>query len=330
MEEFEPVQPRDPNDPTLGAASMPHLPPSSLEIKMRTMASDIESIGKGGGLLGISGKISLSVPREGVAPKTDVPIAADAAAKSKTTKYILFGVGGALILFAVGYFLPILVSKNGEKPGTIGGGAVATTTPQTPPASEPAGQTGRLTHKTFFAVPPNTILPIRLVESTGLSAPEQWREAFKFATGTITETQLENRAGEYLAFSDFLSVLNIDFSAKSILQSDFDADFTSFLYKDPTGSWPGVILRLKPGVNALLVAGDVAKLEAEDGFIYSMFAISPGNREPSFKDAQLSGMPVRELGFEVKPAMFVYGLTPEGYLVVASSEDAFKAALARL
>lgn len=330
MEEFEPVQPRDPNDPTLGAASMPHLPPSSLEIKMRTMASDIESIGKGGGLLGISGKMSLSIPREGVAPKTDVPVAADAAVKSKTTKYILLGVGGALILFAVGYFLPILVSKNGETPGTLSGGAVATTTPQTQPTSESSGQSGRLIHKTFFAIPPDSVLPIRPVQGTGLSALDQWREAFKFATGTMIETQLENRAGEYLAFSDFLSLLNINFSARKILQSNFDADFTSFLYKDIAGSWPGIILRLKPGVNGLLVAGDVAKLEAEDDFIYSIFATLPGNREQSFKDAQLSGMPVRELGFEVGPAMFVYGLTPEGYLVIASSEDSFKAALSRL
>ncbi len=330
MEEFESVQPRDPNDPTLGASSVPHLPPSNLEIKMRTMASDIESIGKGGGLLGISGKIALSVPREGVAPKTDVPIAADVIVKSKTWKYILLGVGGALILFAVGYFLPILVSKNGEKPGALGGGgATATTTPQTKP-SEPVGQVGRLVHKTFFTIPPDMVLPIRPVESTGLSALEQWREAFRFATGTITETQLENRVGEYLAFSDFLSVLSVNFSAKSVIQSNFDTDFTSFLYKDAAGSWPGIILRLKSGVNGLLVAGEVAKLEMEDDFISFMFPVSPGSREPSFKDAQLSGMPVRELGFEAKPAMFVYGLTPEGYLIIASSEDAFKAALARL
>lgn len=330
MEEFEPVQPRDPNDPTLGASSMPHLPPSNLEIKMRTMASDIESIGKGGGLLGISGKIALSVPREGVAPRTDAPVAADVAVKGKAWKYILLGVGGALILFAVGYFLPILVSKNGETPGALGGGgAAATTTPQAKP-SEPTGQAGRLAHKTFFTIPPDAVLPIRLVENTGLSALEQWREAFRFATGTIIETQLENRVGEYLGFSDFLSVLSVNFSAKSMTQANFEGDFTSFLYRDAAGSWPGIILKLKSGINGLLIAGDVAKLEAEEEFIYSMFFVSPGSREPSFKDAQLLGLPVRELGFEAKPSMFVYGLTPNGYLIAASSEDAFKAALARL
>ncbi|TSC59715.1 MAG: hypothetical protein LiPW15_735 [Parcubacteria group bacterium LiPW_15] len=326
MEEFEPVQPRDPNDPTLGATSVPHLPPSSLEIKMRTMASDIESIGKGGGLLGISGKISLSVPREGMAPESNVSADSGTAPKSKTLKYVLLGVGGALVLFAVGYFLPILVSKNGEKPGTVGGGAVATTTGQ----SQPTAQTGRLTHKTFFMIQPDMVLPILPVESTGLSTMEQWKEAFRFATGTITETQFKNRAGEYLAFSDFLSALGVNFSAKNILQSDFEADFTSFVYKDSAGVWPGIILKLKPGVNALLVGGDVAKFETENNFIDSLFVISPGARDAAFEDAQISGLPVRKLGFEGKPAEFVYGLNSGGYLVIASSEDAFKTALLRL
>lgn len=334
MEEYEPVQPRDPNDPTLGATSVPHLPPSNLEIKIRTMASDVESVGKGGGLLGIAEKISISIPQGRNAPENPIsqaggPAVSEAVPRKNILKYVLFGVGGALVLFAAGYFLPTLLSGSG-KSGTVGGGAIATTTQKENSTPPPTAQSAKLEHKSFFAVSPDAILPFLPTSATGLSVREQWFEAFKFATGTITETQFGNAAGEYLSFPDFLSALNVNFSAVNILREDFERDFTSFVYRDAAGLWPGYVLKLKSGINALLVRGDIAKFEAEADFINSTFAAVPGARDIAFKDAQISGIPVRELSFVSKPAMFVYGFGNQGYLILATSEDAFKSALSRL
>lgn len=326
MEEFEPVQPADPNDPRLGVSSMPHLPPSSLEVRVRTMKDDIESIGKGGGLLGIAEKISLSIPREGVAPGINSPITPSVEPKSKTGTYIFLGIGAALILFAVGYFLPQILSKNNNQNAPAGS---ATTT--TPKEKTPApAQANQLIHKSFFASPADMILPFSPTASTSLTFKEQWHDAFKLATGTITEAQFQNGAKEYLGFSDFLSALGIQFSSVTAFQLGFEKDFTAFVYKDSAGLWPGYILKLKSEVNALLVRGDIAKLELERDFILSSFALPPGTSDASFKDSQLSGLPVRELTFSLKPAQFIYGLTQQGYLVIAASEDAFKTALARL
>jgi hypothetical protein len=327
MEEFEPIQPRDPNDPTLGAASVPRLPPSNLEIKIRTMATDIESVGKGGGLLGISEKISLSIPRENDAtPEAARAVREAPPEKSKTLKYFLIGVFAAAALFAVGYFLPALLSK--KEAGELAPPQAATSTPGE--VKIPIEDSGKLTHKSFFAVEPDTVLSITSAVTSSFPLISQWRSALGSASGTITELRLNNEAGEYLGLSDFLSSLGVQFSAKDVLSADFERDFTAFAYRDASGVWPGLALKFKPEINILLARGDVAKFEAENGFIEFLLPESRGARGGGFKDAQLSGLPVRELAYSGKPAVFVYGITQAGYLLFASSEDAFKTALSRL
>ncbi|MDO8301960.1 MAG: hypothetical protein Q7T18_01845, partial [Sedimentisphaerales bacterium] len=107
-------------------------------------------------------------------------------------------------------------------------------------------------------------------------------------------------------------------------------DFTAFVYGDKDGFWPGYILKLKAGESPLLLASGVVKIETDTALIYSFFAQAPGIASPAFRDAQLSGNPVRELTFTQKPSAFIYGWVKSQYLIIGTSEEAVKSAISRL
>mgnify|MGYP001615231915 CR=1 FL=1 len=84
--------------------TLPHLPPSNLEVKIRTMASDEEAIKKGGGLLGVVEQASILVS------DGDAPAGYETgASKSRALLYFVLVVIGVGALFAIGYFMPKLI-----------------------------------------------------------------------------------------------------------------------------------------------------------------------------------------------------------------------------
>ena len=301
----------------------PHLPPSNMELKMRTMATDMESIGRGGGLLGLSGKISLSMPQESSAPGANVPLAPDIAPKKKIGTYILFGVFGVAALFAVGYFLPLLIaSRKGVPTAPPNPASVpATTTPAAPAPVE--------AHVSFFNTPADASLSVTL---GGAGQPiEEWVAALKTANANFTEVTLTSKQGGAYGWMDFLSALGVPTTNSQFFTDNFQPDFTAFVYKDSAGFWPGYVLKLKPGGSPLLLAPQAQKLETDLGLVYSFFVQSPGPVGPSFTDAQISAnQPVREISFAQKPAVFIYGWVRGQYLIIGTSEDAVRTAVSHL
>jgi hypothetical protein len=315
-----------PQEETIGTQSMPpHLPPSNMEIRVRTMASDIESVRRGGGLLGLSEKISIAMPREGAAPDTNVPVGPFSEPKKKTGTYIILGVVGVAALFAVGYFLPLLIASNKGVPTTpiAPGGGNAATAPITPPIKTAS-------HVSFFAIPADANFPIEISASSGIASLAEWLQSSKLAEAGLSEAPLTVSGGAIYGWDNFILALGLQTTNKNFFDSNFESDFTSYVYKDTNGAWPGFVFKLKPGLNPLLLSGETPKLEADNAFIYSIFPQLPGGAAASFTDAQISGQPVRELGFTNKPAAFVYGWVKNKYLVIGTSEAAFGVASPRL
>lgn len=320
-------------DETIGAQSMPsHLPPSNLEVKIRTMATDIESVRRGGGLLGLSEKITLSMPQEGVAAGSNVPIGPATEPKKKTGTYVILGIIGVAVLFAVGYFLPLLIAS--QK-------GVVVTPPASPPAGGPsstnpsssggpgAGGTNYVTHVSFFKTLADATILVALVSNTSVPPKDQWLNALRFANATLTEVTLNNTANATPGWLEFLSTLGIQTANQDFFAANFENDFTAFVYKDQVGFWPGFVLKLKAGSSPLFLRADVTKLETDNGLIYSFFPQPPGS-PLGFDDAQLGGQPVREAVFSNKPAAFIYGWFANQYLVIGTSEDAVTTAISHL
>lgn len=296
----------------------PHLPPSNMEIRIRTMASDIESVKRGGGLLGLSEKISLAMPQEGAAPGINVPVGPFAEPKKKTGTYLILGGVGVAVLFALGYFLPLLIASNK--------GVAVTPTPPAPnstttaPAAPPAETRP---HVSFFASPADANFPMDVSTSADTSPLEQWFRGLKSAPAGLSEAPLTVSGTAIYGWDNFLLMLGIKPASKDFFDANFEADFTGFVYNDTTGAWPGFVLKLKSGLSPLLLSGQAQKLETDNGFIYSIFPQAPGAATAGFTDRQISGQPVRELVLSNKPAVFVYGWVKNQYLVIGTSEAAF-------
>ncbi|MDO8504248.1 MAG: hypothetical protein Q7S36_00140 [Candidatus Liptonbacteria bacterium] len=93
------------------AGSSKHLPKSSLEVKIRTMATDSESLAKGGEFSGVAKNISFSAPRRAkVSVEPIAPPPLGSKEKSKILTYVVLGVLGVVALFALGYFIPKLIA----------------------------------------------------------------------------------------------------------------------------------------------------------------------------------------------------------------------------
>lgn len=114
----------DLNTPQKSAEAVPMVPPSTSEVSVRTLASDIELMGKSGGMVG-QGLPTASIEQVAVSPQarqavgpTGVPTpasrGAEASPDSHWFKILMWTVvvllGGGL-LFVIGYYLPVLFGK---------------------------------------------------------------------------------------------------------------------------------------------------------------------------------------------------------------------------
>ena len=90
--------------------TVPHsssdIPSSATEVSIRTLRSDIEQMGRGGGVMPSLERFSV--------PSIPLPRSTSASPrKSGLIWYLIFGVVGAIFLFAIGFFLyPFLIKED--------------------------------------------------------------------------------------------------------------------------------------------------------------------------------------------------------------------------
>jgi len=309
------------------------VPPPPPEVKVRTLRSDIESMVKSGG----SAPQFRSVKAPGLAA-----IALDTASKPKLEakqKNFLWAIVAVLVLLigAVSYLAYQVFFKNppawfsnifgiSEEQGT----SSYTTAQNNQPLVIPDFK-----HKSFLRKDIEETFKLVVGEQAESAAELQTYGpkvagilAHASATSTFFEIVAENKGGKPIAASEFFPLIGADILNSQFVFANFNPDFTIFVYKDKNGSWPGYILGLKPGQNWLFLKSDIAQLE-NSAKIVNLFLTSPGDpSKEGFRETVVGGQPARILNFS-SGASFVYGWF-RGYLILSTSEDGLKEALARL
>jgi hypothetical protein len=313
------------------AAFSASVPPPPPEVKIRTLESDIESITQSGGVA--------TMPRLVKAPpivdKTDLG-AKKAKPSSGAAGIIIAAV--AFIVFAAAAFvaykyLSAIIGGNAN-PGSNSPSAATTT--QTPAAPASASISSTFVHRSAFRKPPDQTFMLSVVSAaTNASELQTFYQRLNnllssaSPTSTFFEIDVKGNDGRDININEIFSLSDGAVLDPQLLSDNFSLDATFFVYKDKNGFWPGYVLALQSSKNWLFLKDDVAKLESSPK-IRNLFLSSPGEPlAPGFKDDTADDQPIRVEVFSAPGASFSYGWY-HGYLILSTSEDGFKQALARL
>ncbi len=311
----------DANKPS--GSAIPPPPTLTSQVTIRTLPSDLELMGQG------------SRPTIQNAPMVAMPVRQSAEAPSSfpegPTRKSLLGlwsmVGGVgiLVLFFAGYhFLPLLLSRKSAAPSVpaASSGASSTLPAPTGPVS--------IAHESFFRQPADQTLAFDIA----VSSPQNFAPALGIAlsrgsaNAAFSEILLRDANGNSPSWTRFLDMIASRLLPDQIWQDNFEPDFTAFAYKDKTGQWPGYILKLKEGKSQLVLGSQVLALENASSGLLTLFLSPPGNIAASFYDLQFAGQPARILAY--RNATFIYGWAYGKYLILSTSMEGYREAVARL
>lgn len=309
-----------------GARAVPPPPPSSLQISIRTMASDLEHMGR---------SLENTSP---VAPAAPLPriLGGDAPPQADRSKFFLQAAviaAGALVFFFVGYFfLPLVFKEESKEQGS------SAKIPVSPVAKQPTSTAPApifMGHRSFLRSPADQTLDMRFDKPLNPAYHGIYLNdlnAVLSVSGSesdFVEVNLTRDDGQALAWTQFLNLLGIALPDADFWIDRFEPDFTFFVSRE-SGVWrPGYILKLKPDQSPLLLQANILKMES-DSNLNRFFLNSPGDTRGGFRDAQISGQPVRALSFTQLGSVFIYGWLGSDYLVIAASEAGFRQAMLRL
>ena len=307
------------------------LPSPTSDVKIRTMNSDLQSMGLGGGIPQMT---VAQIPAVNLNPVTPPPVVAapTSSTGSKKLIYIVISILGIAVLFALGFFLPKLLFTEEAAPTQQNTGTkpqpTATTTAQSQTGQKPTGTQG-LTHVSFFKTPTGS--PTNIPISSELTA-ENISGLINQQTAASSASFLEiifNKEGKAVSWKEFINLYGWTFLPENFFADNFKEDFTAYMHKDSFGSHPGYILQLKPEATIVLLRSQLLKIESDPTKISKVFLSSPNNPAAAFTDAQINGQPVRALKFG-SGETFYYGWFNNQYLIFATSEEGIKTAFSKL
>ncbi|MBI4087729.1 MAG: hypothetical protein HY434_02785 [Candidatus Liptonbacteria bacterium] len=303
--------------------SLPNVPPPPLEVKVRTLRSDLESMAKSGGAVPqfqtVKGP-SLADFEKQVADATEKP--------ANKTKTIVVAVLAILLTLGIVYFsYQILLKSSSTTTENVSPSPVAAG-PQAP--VQPAG----FTHHSSFKSPPDEVLALMIGKNTqGGISPQTYTQQIRdlgygIQTPAFYEVGIQGADGHDLTMNETFSAAGAAPLDPSFALRRFNSDLTVFVYRDRNGLWPGYVLALKPSENWLFLRDEVSAQLEKPQKMESFFVSSPGSVIGGFKDTVVNGQPARVLKFS-SGASFVYGWF-RGYLILSTSEEGLKEAAARL
>jgi hypothetical protein len=201
----------------------------------------------------------------------------------------------------VGYIVyPLIFGESKPEPTT-----------QLPPPPPPA-----LVHQSFFVPAPLNNTEVRLSNvsySTILNAFQAAAET-PTADDTLREIIMLDGESSQIPFATFLSTMVPGLDEQE-LATWFEDDFSTFIYHNAQGKWPGFVARIKNGANLEEAKLAMKALEAAD---LSRFYLGPPGTFGAFKDGQINGKPTRFAGGSEAGAAFNYGFVGN-YFVMSSS-----------
>lgn len=334
-------------------------PPPPPEITLRTMKSDLDSLKQSGGENvtpqsftppELKKEILIQPPPSPEKPeakkveltdfsktedvsKTDVSsqLSSESKNRSKTVLVIIGILIGVIAIAAVVYFViyPNFFPLNNlleNVPGV-----------STPPVSEEAASQREESaalplpqgegHQSFFTIPADLGATVQL---SGLTL-NSWRQAInieadnKPSGDNILKEIVLSVNGSQPSFSYFLPVIFEDFSSGELSQF-FAEDFTTFLFYDKNGVWPGFIAKLKEGADLTKAKILISKLE-DSSTLINLYLTSVG--APSSAGFKTGNYNARYITFPDSSAALDYAWA-NNYLVISASYSGFKVALAKL
>ncbi|MEK7212117.1 MAG: hypothetical protein AAB686_00375 [Patescibacteria group bacterium] len=298
------------------APAVPPPPPSSLEVIIRTMESDVAEMGKTGRLT-----------------RTPTLIAATPPSPEKRSLFwiwFLTGVLGTAVLFFGGYFLlPFVLNIIEQTPPVAPPTAPPTVLVPAPTSTTPVF----LGHQSFFRQMADDVINI----NPGVtSEPRTTDQQIKLQLPNINinskliEVVIYTAEGQALAWTDFLRAKGFTVPDADFWRGRLEQDFTYFMERDATGAFAsGYVLKLQAGQSPLIIQPSLLQME-KDTALANLFLNPPGESSGDFADAQISGQPVRVKNFKNKNAALVYGFAFNKYLIIATSQSGYRLALSRL
>ncbi len=246
--------------------------------------------------------------------------------KKKTLWWIVGGIGGAILLGAIGYFgiYPILSS-----PPSVPAEPVAATPPAEPAVPTTPAQ----------PLPPTPIATPTFIKPTAgmavivLPATYGQQEistalikAGQTAANGLTALTITDEKGGVVSFAKLLTTVaptTPDIAKANLL---FAEETTSFIYKDKTGAWPGYVGALKPGFASADLRAWFSGLER--GKLAPFFLVNPGAFAP-FKTGVIGDTyQDRYAAGKTAGASFSYLMLPEtNKVIVSTSFDGLKEAM---
>src|SRR3989344_6706929 len=264
-------------------------------------------MGKGGGVMPSLEKFSV--------PSIPLPRSTSASPrKSGLIWYLIFGVVGAIFLFAIGFFLYPFFIKEDAPASSVAPTrteekqlAPTSTAPQTPASFFVNPVTGAVLNIDAATGTPSALIPgvvraitpeqafVELMVRKGDGTPVVAREFFLKTAAGIPDT---------------------------FLTGNFEDYFTAFAFRDRNGIWPGYALKLKGGKLPILLQQDAFAIE-DSRSLSNLFWMFPGTPDSGFRDSQIDGNPIRTLSFSSPGATFAYGWF-KNYFVFGTSVDALR------
>jgi len=238
----------------------------------------------------------------------------------KNLIWIISAVISVIILGIVGYFIIYPLLTNVAPTVTLD-----TPTDQVEPIA-PSQPTNSGHVSAFINEPSNReVLTLSGVLSHSTIVATLTKKAQNLIPG-VSELIMSDDAGVTIPFNIFLSSLLTGFDESQKTSLIFNDDFTAFVFKDSTGSWPGYVATLKPGFVAEDLRSWFSSLEKSP--LNNFFIVEPGTFSP-FKDGVVNDKYAdRYAPSSISGISFSYLVLPQqNKVLISSSFNGLKEAL---
>lgn len=331
----------DGNPTTQFPGDMPVAPPPPPEVKVRTMRSDIDEMGKNGGSLPHFHVVTVKglTPTKARMVETAVPLAASGGTTTGTNKA---AVAAVVIIAIAAIALLVYLAYRTLFAGTISAPSTGNATAALPAQNQTATSTATTSatapfiHVSLFKKQADQTL-IFTFSSGGAATSAADLQTFNQRLSALLagadnnahmiEIAMRTADGRGVAIGDVLAQANAPLLSAQAL-AHFNPDASFFVYRDANGFWPGIVLLLTPGDNWLFAKNDVQSLESSPD-IANLFLAGVGAPSASgFADSTVNNTAVRAVSFPHAnpPATFLYGWY-QTYLIISTSQNGFTAAM---
>lgn len=326
-----------PEDTRREESAVPPPPPTPIEVSVRTMESDLEYMGRSLEEASQSASAAPAQVQERQVSSSLASILSEPEPETSRNRANLFIWGivvavGVIVFFFTGYFfLPLILEEKSAE--------------QTPPAaSAPADLSATkpapvspvfLGHQSFLRSSPDETFDLQF---SGQANPAYYNLYLSDLSAILSqakngskfvEVKLTRSDGQAFAWTQILALLGVSAVKKNFWLDRFEQDFTFFAYREGGVWYPGYIIKLKTGQSPLILQPAVLKIES-DANLKNFFLTPPGEAQDNFRDAQISGQPVRLQDWSEFDSALVYGWLYNQYLVISASEVGYREAMLRL